>query len=203
MTRLILNNANGKNSTYLLLLTISIVLSGCGTNMKAIHPDPTAGLYPTGTKVSPTAIKIKEHIPVKEYVKLLYIRQSVCPGKGCTEFVKQSLVNLQIFQAVKDKYDIQREIVQEGLSNSTLDVSDEMLTGWLRHKVGNFLIADYSVRWAGEYDWIFDVRCTTSDGNETVLQIFHKGFNFSGLDQPLFYPVFNAIKEWINENSKL
>jgi hypothetical protein len=83
--------------------------------------------------------------------------------------------------------------------DSTESIYDLAALNHLQKKIGNFLIADYSLTAQG-YNYSFDITLTDPSNGQIVFEAGHTTLNWDGLDQPLFYPVLNSMKDWIDEN---
>jgi hypothetical protein len=185
-----------------LLVAGMLIAAGCSSTMRVSRPDPSTGYYPTETKLKPDEWLVRKSLPVAEYKQLLYIRTSGALNDELRNFVKGSLVNMQYFDEIKDVLEMEQYVFSKGLMGKVPNISDLVGINKLQGELGNFLVADYSILYIGGYDYTFDLAFINPANGEKVLHISHKAFNWSGLDKPLFYPVFNGVRDWLNENSK-
>jgi len=81
------------------------------------------------------------------------------------------------------------------------NISDNIGLANLQKEIGKFLVVDANVEHKNGYTYTFDFEVIDPGKAETVYHIRHDGFNFSGLDRPLFNPVFNDFIDWINKKN--
>ncbi|HMP84700.1 MAG TPA: hypothetical protein PKA41_18555 [Verrucomicrobiota bacterium] len=187
------------------LIALSLLVlagGGCSTTMKVSKVDPKTGHFPTTTQLSPGDIKEEKTLDVFEFRQLLYIRSAASPRDEFRDFLKESLVNLEFFESVKDRREMEAFVVGKGLSDSVGNVTDMIGLNRLQKQIGNFMVADYSVQWDGSYWYTFDIALVNPSDGQTVFHATHRAFNWAGLDKPLFYPVLNAVKDWIEQNKR-
>jgi hypothetical protein len=101
--------------------------------------------------------------------------------------VKQMLVNSGGFKNIISMNELNSENSREELFN----------------KYGKFLIADAGIYWEGCSQYRFELKIILPDANEDVpLLLLTRSSSVSPkrINKSLYYPVFNAYKEWIEQS---
>jgi hypothetical protein len=96
---------------------------------------------------------------------------------------------------------MQEYIIEKGLAQIA-PTSELASLHNLQKRIGAFLVGDFDlIRSDPRSVWYtFEVRIYNPVDGEKVLHIRHAALNWSGLDEPVLYPVLNAVLDWINEN---
>lgn len=191
-----------RKSVTVILVFGMLMLAGCGSHMQAVKTDAKTGYFPTSVKIKPEEIYVREKIDIKKYKSLLLIlpleyKDSSNRKESITanfdDFFKQSVINMMYFDSVRDKREMQRYLHAKGLT-------DTANYKGLQNKIGDFLIAKASIARIGSFDYALSLKIYNPAAGNPVFSVMKMGFNKDGLDEPLFYPVFNAMLEWINDN---
>ena len=67
----------------------------------------------------------------------------------------------------------------------------------LQKKIGDFLVVEPYVEYKGGYLNEAEIKVIDPETGEIVLLLHKKAFNWSGVDQSLFFLLFNSFPEWI------
>jgi hypothetical protein len=183
------------------ILVCGIFVGGCSTTFKVANLDSQTGRFLTRTKLGPESYLVRKNINARAFKQLLYIRGIDTRGEDkVSNFFIQSFANIGFFESVKDKVEMEKFIIAKGLADSTPNVSDLIGLNRLEKRIGKFLVADCLLKWEMGNWFTFQVIFFNPEDGQEVLHISHRAYNLAGLDDPLFYPVFNAVKDWIDEN---
>ena len=58
------------------------------------------------------------------------------------------------------------------------------------------MVVEPHLEWAGGYEYTASLKVHDPETGQYVLVLENEATNWSGLDQPLFYPLFNAFLQW-------
>ena len=176
------------------LFVAAMFLAGCSTTFKPRIVDAT-GLFPTGTKISADGIKIIKPFSEK-YKALAYIMTDDSKTKKYNDFFVQSFKNMDVFTNVLQKSEMESLVIKRKLTEKVTNVSDLIGLNQLQKQIGPFLIVEPYVEWKGGYDYFAQLKAIDAETGETVLLLEKSGFNWDGLDDPLFFPLFNGFLQW-------
>lgn len=187
----------------IVLFSVFFLFVGCSSTLEVAQINPETGLLPTGSVVSPDEVKVKEPIDVTKQLKLLYVKISE-DQKAMGDFIKNSIINLKCFDNVKDKTGLQGMIIEKGIASkySGKDVNDLLILNELTSDIGDFLVLDWVLTFIGGFEYKFEMKVIDPLNMKTMFHVDRQVTNWAGLDEPLFYPVFNALKIWVNNNKR-
>lgn len=190
--------------TGIILFSACLLFVGCSSTLQVAQVNPQTGLLPTGSYVGPDEIKVKEPIDVTTQLKLLFVKISE-DQKAIGDFIKNSIANLNCFESVKDKSGLQGVIIEKGLSSkySGKDVNDLLILNELTNDLGKFLVLDWTLTFLGGFEYKFEMKVIDPTNMKLMFHLDRQVTNWAGLDEPLFYPSFNALKIWINQNKRM
>jgi hypothetical protein len=172
-------------------LVLALFVSAC-TSFKVAPVDEKTGYFPTNTKATVVLSKPVDLDPRKG---LLLIPNG--------EFVKGQIANIKYFDETMTFEDLERRIIQAGLTEKVPSVHERIGVNnaaknykpflWLRFertgegriKTGRFVLTDPLTM----EDWFIA---------ETKLDYAFAGVN----DQNNWYPMFNSLIDYIQQNSK-
>jgi hypothetical protein len=179
----------------LALVVACALLAGCATTFKSAAPD-AAGHFPTTTKLTP-----KEVVTVTPFdpafAKMLYVKTDTKSEKYNTFFV-DSLKQATRYDKVVDKDQLQSMIIQMNIGDRVQNVSDLVGLNNLSKEIGPFLLIEPYAEWKGGYNFAGELKATDPRTGQVVFYVKKTAFNWSGLDQPLFFPLLNAFVDWSN-----
>ena len=92
---------------------------------------------------------------------------------------------------------MEQMVFSKNLSDEVSSVSDRIGLHNLQKHIGNFLIIEPYVEWKGGYSFFSSLKAFDAHTGEIVLHLENTAFNWSGLDQPLFFPLLNGLVQWI------
>jgi hypothetical protein len=185
----------------LLTSALAFVLFSCSSTLKVNAPDPKTGYLPTDSKVDKSEVLVDKPIDLSKYNNFLYIRKSKVNMDKYETYIIGDLKNIGGFDKFYTETELEQYVIQNHLTDKVTSISDNIGLNNLQKQVGNFLVCETTAQNLGGYNYLFDFKITNPANAEVLLEIKHKGFNFSGLDRPLFNPVFNYYIEWMTRNS--
>lgn len=185
-------------SAIVCVLGLSI---GCGSTLKPVTLDPTTGRFPTQTAIPDSSVKINKPYDSK-YRKLIYLKSDAKEITPYHKFFKESLENMHKFDTVGDKEYFEQLIIQKNLSDKVSNISDLVGLHNLAKEIGPFLVVEPTVLFKGGYNFSADLKAIDPENGQVLIEIHHDAFNWSGLDEPLFYPLLNRFMDWVNAGDK-
>lgn len=158
--------------------------------------------YPTEKTLTSKEILVRENLPqLNEYKQFLYIKNEDEFDKY-KNYLKGTLQNIGFFDAIYYKQDLERIVIQKGLTDKVSSISDNIGLLNLQKEIGKFLVLHTSVIYKGGYSYEFNFELIDPTKANTIYKVRNQAFNWSGLDRPLFHPVFNDYAMWIKENQE-
>lgn len=177
-------------------LVIALFLAGCNTTLQITRPDPTTGLYATGTVLKPSDVVVEEQFdPV--YKRMLYVKiESKNQDKRFSDFFTSAFKEMNVFDKVLTKDDLESFIIEKSLGNKIPGVSDLVSLNNLSKEIGPFLIVEPDASYLGGYKFEATLKAVDASTGKTVLLLDAKALNMSGLDDPLLHPLINGFINW-------
>ena len=178
----------------LIATLVSFLASGCASTLKPTTLDPSTGYFPTTTKLSASGIIVKKPF-LPKYLAMLYVKTDA-NNKTYDDFYLTSFSNMNRFQKVVDKTQLESIVVEKKLMGKVSNISDLIGLNNLEKQIGPFLIVEPKIGRTGAYNYEASLRAIDPETGETVLHLQNAAYNWSGLDQPLFFPLLNGFLEW-------
>jgi hypothetical protein len=169
------------------------MLGACATTLKPT-PLGKAGYFETDAKIVSDGVKLKEDFK-PEYRQMIYVKTDN-KNERFNTFYLESFENMGQFEKVLAKEDIESLVFEKNLANKVLNVSDRVGLHNLQKRIGPFLVVEPNVEWLEGYLYRASIKAYDPKTGKEVLMLEHEAFNWAGLDQPLFYPLFNAFLQW-------
>ncbi len=173
---------------------VALCLAGCSSTLKP-RPTDANGLFPTSSLIDADGVKLQKPFSAR-FKPLVYVKTDDSKSIEYNDFFIQSIKNLDVFDRVVGKSDVESIVIQKNLSDRVGNVSDLVGLNRLAKEIGPFLIVTPYVEWKGGYNYMAQITATDAETGETVLKLQNTAFNWAGLDKPLFYPLLNAFAEW-------
>jgi hypothetical protein len=105
--------------------------------------------------------------------------------------------NMNEFESVMDKSGLETLVLENGFAGEVQSVSDRVGLNSLENKIGPFLVVEPHAEWEGSYVYSATLTAFDPSSGKNVLELRNRAFNWSGLDRPLFHPLFNAFLDWV------
>jgi hypothetical protein len=185
---------------FFVLALLAMVLTGCGSTLKVTKPDAN-GYYKTTAKIKPENILVAEKVDMQQYRPMFFAKIDEKNAKY-QDFFSASIKNTGYFDKVVTKQDLEQIILAKGLTDKVTSVSDMIGLHHARKNLGPFLVGELTTEWKGGYNFEADLKVVDPEDGKVVFQVKNTAFNWDGLDQPLFLPMFNAFIDWAKSNSK-
>jgi hypothetical protein len=173
-----------------------ILLTGCATSFKATQTDPQTNLFATSYKIPSDGVNVNEEYK-NEYSKTAYLKVEGINTPVVQNFYLESIKNTNKFNIIKTKSDLEEYVFTNNLEDRVSNVSDLVGLSNLEKYFGSFLIIEPYLEHYGGYEYLFRLKAFDPRTGKLLLRLENRTYPVSGLDQPLFYPVFNAFIEWI------
>ncbi len=182
------------NIFKLTLIPIIVLLEACATTLK---PTPLGadGYFKTDAKIVADGVKLKKKFTPK-FKRMIYV-QADKNSERFNKFFIESFANMGQFKKVMSKEDMESLVLEKNLQNVVSSVSDKIGLYNLQRKIGSFLVVEPYTDWLGGYIYMARIKAYDPKTGKEVLILEHEAFNWAGLDQPLFYPLFNAFLQWV------
>lgn len=186
------------------LLLTAFFLTGCSTSLQPRTLD-ASGFFPTKSKLSANDVKINKPFLAK-YKALAYVitgypvsavmltGQPESPKYN--DFYIKSFENMGVFTNVLDVPGLERLVIQRNLTSQVPNVADLLTLNALEKHIGPFLIVMPAIQFRGHFAFYARFKVIDAETGETVLLIENTATNWTGLDDPLFFPLFNAFLQW-------
>jgi hypothetical protein len=175
----------------LLFIAVSIFLFAC-SSMKVAELDPKTGRFPTSVKA--TVVK-SEKVDLDSMKALLLLPDQ--------DFVKGQISNIKYFDQTITIDDLETLIIKNNLTDKVPSVKDKIgiNKAYKAYKPFLWLRFDTRVEGAKTYGQLFLTNPETLEDIFIVEKYFD--YAWAGVnDQNTWYPMFNAIVDYIDENSK-
>ena len=176
-------------------LIAAVLSSGCSTTMKAAQLNEE-GRFDTKTVLYDDEVVVLGTLG--EQMRGLVYVQTDEKEEDYNEFILSTFRNMGIFERVLDKSELENLVFAEGLTGKVSSISDKIGLHNLYKEIGPFLVVEAYAEWDGGYDYSAKLTAMDPANGENLLELSNEAFNWSGLDKPLFYPLFNSFLEWAN-----
>lgn len=179
----------------------AIVLSGCGSTLQVDSPEAETQRFATDTVVDKESIIVVETLDLSDRLDFLIVRTDGDDVAEYAYFFKDSIIALNQFQNVYLTDDFELKIIKDGNSETIGEVSGPIGQTRAAEVYGPFMTATFLTERDGTYSYTATLTVRDAVDGRMLFQVRHSAFNWSGLDQPLFYPVLNAFADWVEANS--
>jgi hypothetical protein len=177
-----------KKLTLVLLLGVVIAC----TQFKVTTIDPRTGYFPSGKK----ADVIKSERYDLDSMKSLILVSAGTFGEG-------QVKNINYFEKVINVDQLQAIIVQEGLQDKVPSISDKIGVNKAYTNYKPFLWLRYHTRGEGRQEYAQFILTDPKDMKGIFIAEKHLDYVWAGVnDQNTWYPLCNALIDYIKENSK-
>ncbi len=175
------------------LLAFTLVATSCSTTLKPRTLDST-GRFPTETKISAEGLKVVTPF-LDKYKALAYIKTDA-KGKQYNDFFVESFKSMGTFTKVVQKEDLESLVVEKKLMDKVTNISDLIGLNQLQKQIGPFLVIEPYAEFKGRFQFFAHLKAIDPESGQTVLLLEQTAVNWSGLDDPLFFPLLNAFLQW-------
>lgn len=179
-----------------IIIMATLALAACSSTLQPAALNPATGYFPTRSKIIKGGAVVTAPFDAK-YANILYVKTDSKSDKF-NGFYVTTFKNMNKFNHVYTKNELEELVIQKGLSGKVQNVSDLIGLKNLSDAIGPVLVAEPIVEHLGGYNWSTTLKVIDAQDGKEVLSITNTAFNFSGLDDPLFYPVFNGFLSWVN-----
>ena len=187
----------------LLLLNMTFFIFSCSPTFQVKQIDEKKGKLPTDTRLSPEDIKIDKSINLQKYNQFLFISKLGHSTGKYGDYIIGTLKQIGGFKQYYTQPDLERYVIQNNLTEKVTSISDYIGLSNLQKQIGDFLICETNIVYLGAYTYTFEFKIIDPSNADVLLDIEHKGFDWSGLDRPLFNPVFNYYIDWLNRDKNI
>ena len=183
-----------QQKNFFIVLPIFLLILACSTTFKSSKLGES-GYFDTDTKIHRDDILVNESFS-PEYKKMLYVKTDK-ENVQLNNFFMESFKNMNQFDTVFIKDDLEAFVVEKGLSDKIPDVSNKIVLHNLQKEIGTFLVVEPYYERISEYNYIGYLKAINPETGKEVIVLKNKAYNLTGLDKPLFYPLFNAFLDWV------
>ncbi|MCF8207481.1 MAG: hypothetical protein K9J82_20525 [Methylotenera sp.] len=184
-----------KRFAGILALVAATLLSGCSSTLKSRDIDAATGRFPTDTLLATDGVKTEKPFQAK-YRELAYIKTDGNKNAEYNSFLTANFSKTKAFTKIVKKDELESLIIERKLTDKVSNISDLIGLNQLQKQIGPFLIIEPYVEWKGGYNFFGSIKAIDPETGETVFLVEQTAFNWAGLDDPLFFPLFNAFLEW-------
>ncbi|MBU0994336.1 MAG: hypothetical protein KJ737_17735 [Proteobacteria bacterium] len=193
------------------LFFIVMTFWGCGsTTLKASKPDRITGYFMDKSESNKGTIVIDEKIPINDYKRLLYIQpnnQHFMNDKAqdIDTFAKNMVESINFFDQVADQSEFKRLLIKTGIAYKVSNISDLIGLYQVQKLFGNYLVAALDFKLTAPHldgtNSVANLKIIDPSTMKIVYHVEHRAFVVHGFDQPLLFPLFNSLIDWIKRNS--
>ncbi len=183
-----------KTLRLFVLILFSGVICGCSTTLKP-RPLDAGGRFPTSYQLDAGGVKVAKPFPEKAR-DLAFVHSEAPEATAYAKFWVESIRHLRAFTNVVLKPELEALVIDKKLTSKVSGVSDLIGLHQLAEQIGPFLVVEPILIFRGGYNFTATLKAIDAASGETVLMLEQKAFNWSGLDDPLFYPLLNAFGQW-------
>jgi hypothetical protein len=176
------------------LIGAAMLLGACSTTLKPATINPNTGYFPTASKISRGGVETQEPFDAK-YLALLYVKTD-SKSEKFNDFYVRTFKSMNKFNQVLTQGELEQLIIDRGLSKQIGNISDRIGLINASGALGPFIVVEPTVEWTGGYNYVSSLIVTDAQTGRVVLKLTNKAFNWAGLDEPLFYPLFNGFLSW-------
>lgn len=185
---------------WLVPFALALAVTGCSTTMKPRTLDTITRQFPTETKLSADSVKTQKPFAEK-FKSLVYVKTDESikfphQAKQYNDFFVESMRNMGTFDKVVTKQDLEALVLERKLTDRVSNISDLIGLNQLARQMGPFLVVEPYVEWKGGYSFFAHLKAIDPESGETVLLLEQNAINWSGLDDPLFFPLMNGLLQW-------
>lgn len=180
----------------IVLLGCMAILAGCGSTLKVTELDEKSGYFPASQKIPHDGVVVYTQYNAEKYSPMLYVKTDE-KDKKYNAFFIDSFTRTRKFKKVVGKSELEEYVFKNNLAGKVTSVSDVIGLHNLQKEIGNFLVVEPYVEWKGGYNFEAEFKVLDPADGKVVFHVRNKAFNWDGLDQPLFFPMFNAFMDWI------
>ena len=163
---------------YIIIISISFLLFSCGSarNFTVVKPNEESGKFPAGKELSLNELEIFTPIDNFNQYEITKLNSGISTPPGWTDeylpFLKEMLMNC-------------------GLPEIKNNQGTE-----------NYLVVDAYLQYHYEDIWTFSINIYDPVSSTARFQASRRATNWFGMGKPIFYPVFNSVKEWVDQSKE-
>ena len=162
--------------------------------------------FPTGLKVQPEEVIVKEYNLPDSVFQILYTKNVEDFGVKDNEENPGDTLSywerIKGFRKVWTKTDLENFVINNNLTEKVPSVSDRIGLYNLSRITGDFLVAEIRFRYLGGYRYEVELEIKLSKSQKIVYHIKRSVTNWGGLKRPLLHTLFNDIYNWVIENKQ-
>lgn len=174
------------------------LLSACATTLKTTELNPQ-GRYTTQTMLDASKVTVTKPFDAARHGGRALVADYK-DDKTFGDFLVASVRNTKKFGTVYTEGELEKYVITSGVEGVT-DTSSLLSLNKLAKATGPLLLIKPYVEWKGGYNFSASIEAIDTETTETVFSAKQDAFNWSGLDQPLFYPLFNSLIDWTEGKS--
>lgn len=177
---------------------LALLAIACNKSYQVISVDPQTGYF-SNKKPDPAEILKNRPLSSIDEYKIIYLRGlNACDNHFCLNYVRGMIANVNQFETIFTKAELEQFIIKNGLSGSVTNISDLVGLNQLSQKIGKFLVVDAGIEYIEQFALHqFELKVSSPVDGEMYFNAYRAEKNWAGLDEPVFYPVFNAFIDWI------
>ena len=173
------------------LLILLLTVSAC-SHFQVREVDPKTGYFPANTK----ADVIKNENYDLDSMKSLILISS---GK----FVEGQVKNMNYFEKIINLDELEKTIIEDGLQEKVPSISDKIGINKAYMNYKTFLWLHYNIRSEGNRQYGQFILTDPKDMKDIFVAEQHLDYFWAGVsDQTTWYPLCNALIDYIKANSK-
>jgi hypothetical protein len=178
------------------LILISLGLSGCAPSMKVAKIDSSTGYIESKENPIGTATVLKsEKLPLAKYKEWVFFTATNDPQY---EFGSNQLNEIGYFDTLVTYSDLEKMVISNNLQDKVITLNSQIGMSRLAKHYKPFLWIMMGVIYENGETYA-QLQVSDVEKGEYVLQV-RTSFKDGHTDETIWYPLFNALIKWINEN---
>lgn len=176
------------------ITVLVLLLSGCASN-GVVRKLEANGTFAATSKVAAEDIRVAKPFKPK-YGEVAYLLINSEGSDVNNKFLASVIKSSGVFRKTMEVPEMERMIVEKRLADKVGSAIDLVSLNKLQKEIGFFLVVDPSMEWKGGYNFTGSIKVQDPETGDTVLHLQRNAFNWAGLDDPLTYPLVNALIQW-------
>jgi len=177
-------------------ITILIVLFlvSCSSYYKPPVLDSESKSFSTTSKIPSNGVLMEEPFQ-KRYKNIVFVYNTT-GDFNFDKYITNSFKNMNIFDAVFTQYEMEQLIFNKNLQDEITSITRVSELQELYNHIGDTLVMRINKLKVREHAYQVSFEVFDAKNGKLVLHIRNYAYLWTGIDEPLYYPMFNAILEW-------
>jgi hypothetical protein len=184
--------AEENDMRFAIIACLALLTAACSSTFEKPRLDRATGRFQSNSPVDVAEVGAPFG---PQYADMVYVMTDSKVEKFNGFFVA-AVEQTGSFKSVLDKDALEALVIQKDLADKVPSVSDLVGLNRLSKETGPFLVIEPTVLYLGAFRFQATLKATDASTGRVVLKLQNTATNWAGLDNPLFYPLFNALLDW-------